>query len=182
MCLVQGLWTAPHSTQHKMAELKDAIKVNTDKDSDTELGRLVVMVSKALTMAKKENRPVFVLPNYKFKSEKEAVQFSALAPAVLEKATKEVWHVCRMMTGHEGHLVMALGYGMTYEAFMDAMNGLDQAKSCDACGKECVPSKCGGCGKARYCGKECQKSDWKNHKEECKKFSDEYKKWKLSVA
>lgn len=28
-------------------------------------------------------------------------------------------------------------------------------------------STCKGCGQVRYCGKECQRSDWKNHKQKC---------------
>ena len=29
---------------------------------------------------------------------------------------------------------------------------------------------CTGCKKAKYCGKECQKQDWKRHKGVCKKL------------
>ncbi|KAL8872720.1 MAG: hypothetical protein Q9174_001698 [Haloplaca sp. 1 TL-2023] len=41
---------------------------------------------------------------------------------------------------------------------------------CDHCGKMAADLKaCGACGKARYCGKECQKAGWKTHKSKCKK-------------
>jgi hypothetical protein len=160
----------------------DAIRINSKHDEDRELARLVIMVARTLKVAKKENRPVFVLPNYKFTTEEGAIAFSALVPAALEVATKETWFVSRMMTGIEGHLMMGLGCLMPQEKFEEAMAHLDEAKACDVCGKEGELHKCGGCGRTRYCGKDCQKSDWKNHKEICKKTSEEYKKWKLNVS
>ncbi|KAI4100501.1 MAG: hypothetical protein L6R37_005452 [Teloschistes peruensis] len=42
--------------------------------------------------------------------------------------------------------------------------------SCDNCGKASKELKaCGGCGKVRYCGKDCQKAGWKEHKRVCGK-------------
>jgi hypothetical protein len=160
----------------------DAIHIHSEKDESKELARLIRVVARTMKEAKKENRPVFVLPNYKFKTEEKAIAFSALIPTALEIATKETWHVCRMMTGVEGHLVLGLGCLMPIEEFEKAMANLDEAKTCDVCGKEGELHKCGGCGRTRYCGKDCQKSDWKNHKAECKRTSEEYKKWKLSVS
>ena len=42
---------------------------------------------------------------------------------------------------------------------------------CDRCGKrsESGLKTCAGCGEARYCGVECQKASWKEHKPSCKK-------------
>jgi hypothetical protein len=43
---------------------------------------------------------------------------------------------------------------------------------CDACG--CIHSpenplkKCTGCGAARYCSRDCQKADWKQHRKRCR--------------
>lgn len=40
--------------------------------------------------------------------------------------------------------------------------------SCKTCGKSDVElSRCGACGKVRYCSSDCQKKDWKNHKLDC---------------
>ncbi|KAL8726803.1 MAG: hypothetical protein Q9166_006485 [cf. Caloplaca sp. 2 TL-2023] len=41
---------------------------------------------------------------------------------------------------------------------------------CDSCNTLSSELKvCGGCGKARYCSRECQKAEWKAHKIHCKK-------------
>ena len=38
--------------------------------------------------------------------------------------------------------------------------------NCEACGKEDA-KRCAGCGTVAYCGKECQKAGWKEHKRFC---------------
>ena len=40
--------------------------------------------------------------------------------------------------------------------------------ACAACGAAAAPLRCGGCRRARYCGAECQKRDWRAHKAACK--------------
>ena len=42
---------------------------------------------------------------------------------------------------------------------------------CESCHVLCKPLKCKGCISTVYCSKECQKSDWKTHKEHCQKES-----------
>jgi len=42
------------------------------------------------------------------------------------------------------------------------------AASCSQCGKR-AHKWCGGCKKLRYCGVECQKADWNDHKTNCDK-------------
>lgn len=39
---------------------------------------------------------------------------------------------------------------------------------CNNCLKTSKVSKCGQCGNVAYCGKECQKADWSEHKGKCK--------------
>jgi hypothetical protein len=167
---------------HADKNLALAIKVNTPEQADKALAEFVVGVAKALKESKQEKRPLFVLPNWKFKSEVTAIEFSALAVSVLEKTTKEKFHICRMETGHEGHLMLGLGCGMPEDEFSKFVNGFDECKTCDKCGKESTLHKCGGCGTKYYCGKDCQKADWKNHKEACKKKSDVYKSVGIAVA
>jgi MYND finger len=41
-------------------------------------------------------------------------------------------------------------------------------KSCAVCTSTRDPKKCARCGEIYYCGKECQKADWKRHKGECR--------------
>ena len=43
-------------------------------------------------------------------------------------------------------------------------------RQCDGCllPKKGVSRKCGGCRGARYCSVECQRSDWKRHKDDCR--------------
>jgi hypothetical protein len=51
------------------------------------------------------------------------------------------------------------------------------AKNCNACGKEDPGNilKCIGCKAIFYCCEECQNSDWKNHKAQCRNIKDKYK-------
>jgi hypothetical protein len=55
----------------------------------------------------------------------------------------------------------------------------DNAHRCSNC-LEKKESKalsfCASCGVVRYCGKECQKADWKRHKESCELWMEERKK------
>ena len=41
------------------------------------------------------------------------------------------------------------------------------SSSCHICGNV-IASACGGCGNVSYCGRDCQRKDWKNHKNQCK--------------
>lgn len=41
------------------------------------------------------------------------------------------------------------------------------AVGCAKCGKEGSSLRCSRCRKVRYCSKECQGQDWKNHKPKC---------------
>jgi hypothetical protein len=56
----------------------------------------------------------------------------------------------------------------------------DNAVRCSNCLEKKKESKallrCASCGFVRYCGRECQKTDWKRHKESCKLWSEENKK------
>lgn len=46
-------------------------------------------------------------------------------------------------------------------------------RECSVCNKE-AKNRCGGCLKKWYCGKECQKTDWKaSHKSECSKNTED---------
>jgi hypothetical protein len=54
----------------------------------------------------------------------------------------------------------------------------DNAQRCRGCLEEKeskVLGSCASCGVVRYCGRECQKEDWKRHKENCKIWSKEKK-------
>jgi hypothetical protein len=57
----------------------------------------------------------------------------------------------------------------------------DNAQRCSYCQKKKEESNvtvlrgCASCGVVHYCGQECQKADWKRHKESCKIWSEENK-------
>lgn len=172
-------YTAQFKMAHADSNLALAIKIDTAEQADKELREFVAGVAKS---RKTQKKPLFVLPNWKFKTETTAIEFSALAVALLEKTTKEKFHVGRMETGHEGHLMLALGCGMTEEEFKKVVDGAEECKTCDKCGKEAQLHKCGGCGTRYYCGKDCQKADWKEHKGACKKKSDAYKSVGVTIA
>jgi len=164
------------------SNLAIAIKVDTAEQADKAVREFVVSIAQSMKECKQRKQPLFVLPNWKFKSEVTAIEFSALAVALLEKTTKEKFHTCRMDTGHEGHLMMALGWGMSEDEFRESMSGLEVCKTCDKCGKETTLHKCGGCGTKYYCGKDCQKADWKEHKKECKRKQAAYKSVGIVVS
>ena len=163
-------------------DLALAIKLDTAEEADKAVREFVLNIAAARKKSKLAGKPLFVLPNWKFKTEEMAVSFSVLAVALLEKTTKERFHTGRLDTGHEGHLMMALGCGMTEEKFLAALAGLEEGDECDKCGKKADLHKCGGCGMRRYCGKDCQKADWKGHKETCKKSSDVYKTAGMTIV
>ena len=48
--------------------------------------------------------------------------------------------------------------------------------NCENCGKKKVQLRCTGCKKVFYCGKECQKKKWKNHKLNCDYYLDKKEK------
>jgi hypothetical protein len=77
-----------------------------------------------------------------------------------------------------GRLIMQFYGGFDASKSHFALRGMpkygtlpDNAQRCNGCQKETKAkalSNCSSCGKVRYCGKECQKADWKRHKERCK--------------
>ena len=40
---------------------------------------------------------------------------------------------------------------------------------------------CSRCSGARYCGKDCQRKDWKRHKPMCQKLSEQHKTWRTET-
>lgn len=56
---------------------------------------------------------------------------------------------------------------------------LESNKECRAC-TETKTQVCGHCGLVRYCSKECQKEDWKDHKEVCQVITQHLKLKKKS--
>ena len=53
-----------------------------------------------------------------------------------------------------------------------ATNPIPDVYKCSDCGKDGA-KKCGACGEAYYCSRQCQRRDWKKHKAECQKFQAE---------
>ncbi|KAF6822380.1 mynd finger family protein [Colletotrichum plurivorum] len=57
---------------------------------------------------------------------------------------------------------------------MDSLHPSNNLERCTSCGKTSSNDggplkKCTGCQKVKYCGPDCQKKDWKTHRNECKK-------------
>lgn len=49
---------------------------------------------------------------------------------------------------------------------------MEEINKCAIC-KKTANQKCGGCHLIYYCTKEHQKTDWKNHKKQCRPFKVE---------
>ena len=96
-----------------------AIKISTAEQANKAINDFVECGSRTWSESKKAAKTsMFLLPNWKFNSNKSADQFEMLAIALLQKVTKEKFHSCRFDTGHEGHLFMMLGCGVTEEEFL----------------------------------------------------------------
>lgn len=58
---------------------------------------------------------------------------------------------------------------VTMEAGAGSGSGLGttEVMACKSCGKVEAARKCAGCGVVAYCGRKCQRGDWKAHKKVC---------------
>ena len=154
-------------------ELEHAIRVNTAKEAIKAVHQFIAIAQHGVKLSKQEKKPIVLLPNWKFKEERVAVEFLGTVIAALGQ---EEFLACRIETEHEGHLRLLVGWGMTVDEFKQAMEDLQgESEQCDKCGKEAKIRACGGCGAKSYCGEECQRADWKAHKEACKEKSKLYK-------
>ncbi|KAF2136549.1 uncharacterized protein K452DRAFT_128238 [Aplosporella prunicola CBS 121167] len=71
----------------------------------------------------------------------------------------------------EGLQTQQAGEGQQQEQEQEGMElGIKEGPAdprCKTCGRTEGTRKCTGCGRVRYCGRECQKKDWKVHKRLC---------------
>ena len=164
-------------------DLKLAIRLNTAKERENAVCDFITRSLQALKQAKEGKTSLRILPNWKFKTEEEAVKFLREATTLLKMATKEEFHLCRIGTDEVGHLLLMFVWGITETEFIKMMNDI-QGKvghECGHCGNEAADRKCGGCGEKHYCDEKCQRADWKAHKEACKAASRRYKSVGLTV-
>jgi hypothetical protein len=82
------------------------------------------------------------------------------------------------LNGHDKVVDFLINAGARFD------EGGTVAKNCNACGKEDPGNtlRCIGCLAIHYCCEECQRSDWKNHKAQCrniKAMKDKYKDSKI---
>ena len=54
-----------------------------------------------------------------------------------------------------------------YDSLQPDVQTRDETKLCASCMAPCIGLKCSRCKGVTYCSRECQKSDWKRHKETC---------------
>lgn len=59
-----------------------------------------------------------------------------------------------------------VGFVFDYSSHMHVT---DMLYVCAVCGKACKKNTCAACKSINYCGKECQKAHWKEHKAVCKR-------------
>ena len=93
----------------------------------------------------------------------------------------KILNVCGVCLGHgytdneTGVVVPIVHYSdcVTSNIQRRAVRHAEKNKTCATCGsfggKDAKLMKCSGCMSTFYCSPECQKSNWKKHKAECKK-------------
>jgi hypothetical protein len=59
-----------------------------------------------------------------------------------------------------------LGFCDDMDDFIQCLETTSTICKIEGCNKKGI-KRCSGCGWARYCSRECQKNDWKNHKSNC---------------
>jgi len=101
--------------------LEVALKVNTAKGVENAVHELVGQACLGLTLTKEK---FVILPNWKFKTEKEAVEFRAIADGVLKMNTKEEFRSARIFSKHEGHLLMVICWRTTENEFDETVQAV----------------------------------------------------------
>lgn len=96
----------------------------------------------------------------------------------IEKRLEEVGVTEELCMVHEGTKEQQDISDATWAGFMDSLKkrasgSENDTTVCATCRKDksTLPNplkKCSGCGGPRYCSRECQKADWKQHKKFCK--------------
>jgi ankyrin repeat protein len=110
-----------------------------------------------------------------YKGHLETVKLLVLKGADMKKQWKGLTALdYAALEGHEKVVDFLINAG----ARLDEGGTVD--KNCNACGKEDPDNtlRCIGCLAIHYCCEECQRSDWKNHKAQCrniKAMRDKYK-------
>lgn len=109
--------------------------------------------------------------------EKEFVIYIEVGPdrlgvsAIIQRDANKNVHEKFKNAGKEIHQSELKDYDIKIKKETDRMIITNEKVFCNSCGKDLVDSMlCSKCKLVYYCNKECQKTDWKNHKEICKKM------------
>jgi MYND finger len=81
----------------------------------------------------------------------------------------ELLDVLMEITRLKASIIDALLALVVHDLTIDDGMAILPKDACWECGNRGATFKCSSCGKARYCGAECQRAGWKEHKHECKK-------------
>lgn len=88
-----------------------------------------------------------------------------------------IFHDHAMVTEHHNRVMSAHMTELCREKREEAIRKA-AIRSCNVCSKQTL-KRCSGCFLVYYCGKECQKAGWNDHKEECKETRREYATFEL---
>jgi len=70
----------------------------------------------------------------------------------------------------------AMAYMTTHFSKAEANQKRADRGACEVCEKVDGSMRCAGCKQVNYCGKECQRKDWKSHKSVCGKSVQDMRK------
>jgi hypothetical protein len=63
--------------------------------------------------------------------------------------------------------------GLLIQETMNGVDELSKEMGCEVCGKCDGVRKCSKCKTVEYCGRDCQKQDWRNHKKVCTQLANQ---------
>ena len=97
-----------------------------------------------------------------------------VAPYLIDRSKRETMRKAVLVAYARFNVTVQSGEGSEEEKVRKAMatyGAPPEPLCCDLCGAEGVKlMTCTGCGKVKYCGKDCQREGWGMHKRDCKKF------------
>jgi hypothetical protein len=75
----------------------------------------------------------------------------------------------------DGSIIHVVMFHRQNKGWIPTSYGLRKCDNCNKLESQGKLKKCAGCDRTMYCNEECQRSDWRSHKKECKEVQKEKK-------